>query len=76
LLGVLVVMGRVKMLGFRLPEDPPSLNFSQFVEEQSWWTWERVGIEDARLFPRDGLCHGEAMVGFSASIDGLQRVKN
>ena len=53
------------------PSDQISpLNFSQFVEGQSWCTWARGGIEDTRLGARDGLCNGEELGRFAASVYG------
>jgi hypothetical protein len=34
------------------------------------------GLAEVRVFAGDGLCNGEKMVSFSASVDALQSVIN
>jgi len=52
------------------------LNLSQFVEGRRWWSWAREDLEEVRVFAGDGLCNGEKMVSFSASVYALQSVIN
>jgi hypothetical protein len=53
-----------------------SRNFTQCVEGQRQGTWARGGIQEARLFPHDGLWHGEEMSHVSASFDARQTLRN
>jgi predicted Zn-ribbon and HTH transcriptional regulator len=53
-----------------------SLNLSQFVEGRRWWPWAREDLAEVRVFAGDGLCNGEKMVSFSASVYALQSVIN
>jgi hypothetical protein len=49
-----------------------TLSFSQFVEGCGWCPWAREGVEEARVFAGDELCHGEEIRRASARFDALQ----
>jgi hypothetical protein len=53
-----------------------SRNFSQCVAGQRQGTWARGGLQEARLFPHDGLWHGEEMIRVSARFDARQTLRN
>jgi hypothetical protein len=70
--------GSVRLATVRCPEavGVADAMIEAFVEGQSGDTCERVDLEKARLFSRDGRENGEEIHRFLVSVDALQSMIN